>query len=176
MKSIVTYREADGTIINFEAHSSLKSPIDLARYYAKEKNYPDRYVVLAEKLCCEAVCFTLWCAYREGNAKLTYRQIVCHIVCFVLDAVRYDIAFCWEIFADKVGIDIEECCAVFRVDSIVKLQLCLDDSFNVEEGFKMLLADGCDDTEIRMDDVAKFFDFALVTSAHFDNEVCMCRL
>ncbi|MBR2971594.1 MAG: hypothetical protein IKC61_01550 [Clostridia bacterium] len=50
MKSIVTYREADGTIINFEAHSSLKSPIDLARYYAKEKNYPDRYVVFTDRL------------------------------------------------------------------------------------------------------------------------------
>ena len=50
MKSIVTYREADGSIINFEAHSSLKSPIELARYYAKEKNYPDRYVVFTDRL------------------------------------------------------------------------------------------------------------------------------
>ncbi len=50
MKSIVTYREADGSIINFEAHSSLKSPIKLARYYATEKNYPDRYVVFTERL------------------------------------------------------------------------------------------------------------------------------
>ena len=50
MKSIVTYREVDGSIINFEAHSSLKSPIELARYYAKEKNYPDRYVVFTDRL------------------------------------------------------------------------------------------------------------------------------
>ena len=50
MKSIVTYREADGSIINFEAHSSLKSPVELARYYAREKNYPDRYVVFTERL------------------------------------------------------------------------------------------------------------------------------
>lgn len=50
MKSIVTYREADGSIINFEAHSSLKSPLELARYYATEKNYPDRYVVFTDRL------------------------------------------------------------------------------------------------------------------------------
>ena len=50
MKSIINYREADGSIINFEAHSSLKSPTDLARYYATEKNYPDRYVVFTDKL------------------------------------------------------------------------------------------------------------------------------
>lgn len=50
MKSIVTYRESDGSIINFEAHSSLKSPLDLARYYATEKNYPDRYVVFTDRL------------------------------------------------------------------------------------------------------------------------------
>ena len=50
MKSVVTYREADGSIINFEAHSSLKSPIELARYYAREKNYPDRYVVFTDRL------------------------------------------------------------------------------------------------------------------------------
>jgi len=50
MKSVVTYREADGSIINFEAHSSLKSPIELARYYATEKNYPDRYVVFTDRL------------------------------------------------------------------------------------------------------------------------------
>ena len=50
MKSVVNYREADGSIINFEAHSSLKSPLELARYYAKEKNYPDRYVVFTDRL------------------------------------------------------------------------------------------------------------------------------
>ncbi len=50
MKSIVTYREADGSIINFEAHSSLKSPSDLAKYYATEKHYPDRYVVFTDRL------------------------------------------------------------------------------------------------------------------------------
>ena len=50
MKSVVTYREADGSIINFEAHSSLKSPLELARYYATEKNYPDRYVVFTDRL------------------------------------------------------------------------------------------------------------------------------
>ena len=50
MKSIVTYREADGSIINFEAHSSLKSPLELARYYATEKNYPDRYIVFTDRL------------------------------------------------------------------------------------------------------------------------------
>ena len=50
MKSIVNYREADGSIINFEAHSSLISPVALARYYAAEKHYPDRYVVFTEKL------------------------------------------------------------------------------------------------------------------------------
>ena len=50
VKSIVSYREADGSIINFEAHSSLKSPLALAEYYATEKNYPDRYVVFTEKL------------------------------------------------------------------------------------------------------------------------------
>ena len=50
MKSIVTYRESDGSIINFEAHSSLKSPIELARYYAREKNYPDRYIVFTDRL------------------------------------------------------------------------------------------------------------------------------
>ena len=50
MKSIVSYREADGSIINFESHSSLKSPLELARYYATEKNYPDRYVVFTDRL------------------------------------------------------------------------------------------------------------------------------
>jgi len=50
VKSIVTYREADGSIINFEAHSSLKSPLELARYYATEKNYPDRYIVFTDRL------------------------------------------------------------------------------------------------------------------------------
>ena len=50
MKSVVTYRESDGSIINFEAHSSLKSPLELARYYATEKNYPDRYVVFTDRL------------------------------------------------------------------------------------------------------------------------------
>ena len=50
MKSIVTYRESDGSIINFEAHSSLKSPLELARYYASEKEYPDRYVVFTDRL------------------------------------------------------------------------------------------------------------------------------
>ena len=50
MKSVVTYRETDGSIINFEAHSSLKSPLELARYYATEKNYPDRYVVFTDRL------------------------------------------------------------------------------------------------------------------------------
>ena len=50
MKSIINYREADGSIINFEAHSSLKSPLELARYYATEKNYPDRYVVFTDRL------------------------------------------------------------------------------------------------------------------------------
>ena len=50
MKSIVNYREADGSIINFESHSSLKSPLELARYYATEKNYPDRYVVFTDRL------------------------------------------------------------------------------------------------------------------------------
>lgn len=50
MKSIVTYREADGGIINFEAHTSLKSTLELARYYATEKNFPDRYVVYSDRL------------------------------------------------------------------------------------------------------------------------------
>ena len=50
MKSIVNYREADGSIIVFESHSSLKSPLELARYYATEKNYPDRYVVFTDRL------------------------------------------------------------------------------------------------------------------------------
>ena len=50
MKSIVNYREADGSIINFEAHSSLTSPLKLARYYANEKKYPDRYVVFTDRL------------------------------------------------------------------------------------------------------------------------------
>ena len=50
MKNIVNYREADGSIINFESHSSLKSPLELARYYATEKNYPDRYVVFTDRL------------------------------------------------------------------------------------------------------------------------------
>ena len=50
MKNIITYREADGSIIKFEAHSSLKSPMELARYYATEKNYPDRYVVFTDRL------------------------------------------------------------------------------------------------------------------------------
>ena len=50
MKNIVTYREADGGIINFEAHSTLKSPLELARYYASEKEYPDRYVVFTDRL------------------------------------------------------------------------------------------------------------------------------
>lgn len=50
MKSIVNYREADGSIIVFESHSSLKSPLELARYYATEKNYADRYVVFTDKL------------------------------------------------------------------------------------------------------------------------------
>ena len=39
MKKLATYREADGSIIQFESHTSLKSPLELARYYAKEKNY-----------------------------------------------------------------------------------------------------------------------------------------
>ena len=50
MKNVVTYREADGGIINFEAHSTLKSPLELARYYASEKAYPDRYVVFTDRL------------------------------------------------------------------------------------------------------------------------------
>lgn len=50
MKRTVTYRESDGSIINFEAHTSLKSPLELARYYATEKAYPDRYVVFTDKL------------------------------------------------------------------------------------------------------------------------------
>ena len=50
MKSVVSYRESDGSIINFESHSSLKSPLELARYYATEKNYPDRYVVFTDRL------------------------------------------------------------------------------------------------------------------------------
>ena len=50
MRSFATYREADGSIINFESHSSLKSPLELARYYAREKNYPDRYVVFTDRL------------------------------------------------------------------------------------------------------------------------------
>ena len=50
MKNIFSYREADGSIINFEAHTSLRSPLELARYYAKEKQYPDRYVVFTDRL------------------------------------------------------------------------------------------------------------------------------
>ena len=50
MKRTITYRESDGNIVNFEAHTSLKSTLDLARYYAKEKAYPDRYVVFTDKL------------------------------------------------------------------------------------------------------------------------------
>ena len=50
MKRTVTYRESDGNIVNFEAHTSLKSPLELARYYAAEKAYPDRYVVFTDKL------------------------------------------------------------------------------------------------------------------------------
>lgn len=50
MKNVVTYRESDGNIVKFEAHTSLKSPLDLARYYATEKGYPDRYVVFTDKL------------------------------------------------------------------------------------------------------------------------------
>ena len=50
MKSVTSYREADGSIIKFEAHSSLKSPAELAKYYATEKGYPDRYVVFTDKL------------------------------------------------------------------------------------------------------------------------------
>lgn len=50
MKNVVTYREADGNIVNFEVHTSHKSPLELARYYASEKGYPDRYVVFTDKL------------------------------------------------------------------------------------------------------------------------------
>lgn len=50
MKSVINYREADGNIIVFESHSSLKSPLELARYYANEKKYPDRYVVFTDRL------------------------------------------------------------------------------------------------------------------------------
>lgn len=50
MKKLATYREADGSIIQFESHTSLKSPLELARYYAKEKNYSDRYVVFTDRL------------------------------------------------------------------------------------------------------------------------------
>ncbi len=49
MKSIITYRDADGGIVNFEAHTSLKSTLELARYYAAEKNFPDRYVVYSDR-------------------------------------------------------------------------------------------------------------------------------
>ncbi len=50
MKEITNYREADGSVIYFEAHSSLKSPHELAKYYASEKGYSDRYVVFTERL------------------------------------------------------------------------------------------------------------------------------
>ena len=50
MKDLTNYREADGSIIYFEAHSSLKSTHELAKYYASEKGYPDRFVVYTERL------------------------------------------------------------------------------------------------------------------------------
>ena len=35
----------------------------------------------------------------------------------------------------------------------------------------MLFADGCDDAEVWMNDVAKLLDFALVACAHFNDKV-----
>ncbi len=49
MKTISTYREADGGMITLESHTSLKSTAILAREYAKQ-GYPDRYVVYTERL------------------------------------------------------------------------------------------------------------------------------
>ncbi len=48
MKKTITYREADGNMITFEYHTSLRSTADVARRYAKE-GYPDRYVVFTNK-------------------------------------------------------------------------------------------------------------------------------
>lgn len=49
MKNVVTYREADGSIIKFESHSHLSSTLELAKEYAKDGDYPDRYVVFTDK-------------------------------------------------------------------------------------------------------------------------------
>jgi BirA family biotin operon repressor/biotin-[acetyl-CoA-carboxylase] ligase len=50
MFSLINYREADGNIIRFEAHTKLDSTVKLAQEYAKNPDYPDRYVVFTDKL------------------------------------------------------------------------------------------------------------------------------
>ena len=65
MKSVFTYREADGSLIKFEAHSSLKSPLDLARYYATEKKCEDRLVVFTDRLTTAA-------ARKDVEAEAAY--------------------------------------------------------------------------------------------------------
>ena len=47
--SILNIREPDGSIVKLEYHKALPSTLNLARIYAKA-NYPDRYVVFADKL------------------------------------------------------------------------------------------------------------------------------
>ncbi len=49
MKNVVTYREADGSIIKFETHTHLASTVELAREYAADSECPDRYVVFTDK-------------------------------------------------------------------------------------------------------------------------------
>lgn len=49
MKNVVTYREADGSIIKFETHPHLASTLELAREYACDSECPDRYVVFTDK-------------------------------------------------------------------------------------------------------------------------------
>ena len=65
MKSVFTYREVDGSLIKFEAHSSLKSPLDLARYYATEKKCQDRLVVFTDRL-------TKVASKKDIEAEATY--------------------------------------------------------------------------------------------------------
>lgn len=49
MAKVVVYRESDGSIVNFEVHTGLKSALETAREYAANPAYPDKYVVFTDK-------------------------------------------------------------------------------------------------------------------------------
>ena len=122
MKSIVTYREADGSIINFEAHSSLKSPLELARYYATEKKYPDRYVVFTERLTKSKITtktnveaesehgIFMSCILRPSifpsQASLLSAMSTAALACGLEDHTTKEIGIGWvsDVYCDKVKI------------------------------------------------------------------------